>query len=220
MAYRDDWRYPSGLMIHSGPKVFASAIHINQFDPQSWKVETFSQDVVGFLSSETTAIIMLDDEEIKTGISYNDYYGLLTCLPQHLETQPKKPLYKVLRTNVHLEFYYKIPIEEMGSGRQAYLDLPKSWYEIGHNSLTDLEHYFSLTPNERMSYEFKSESLYVGQEVARLDTRVDAMSAVGYHEVEKLINDLEERFPDGDWDGVRIKALEELKSQCILNQIT
>ncbi len=207
MAYRDDWRYPTGLIVHTGPKVFAAAIQVNLFDPQSWIIETFSQDVVGFLSSETTSTIMLDDDEIKTGTTYNDYYGLLTCLPQHLESIPKKPLYKTLRTSVHLEYYYKIPIDEMGSGRQAYLDLPKSWYEIGRNSLTDLEHYFSLPPNERMSYEFKSESLYVGQEVASLVTRADTLCN---EEVQKFITDLEERF-DGDWADVRLKAMSALR---------
>lgn len=215
MAYRDDWRYPTGLIVHTGPKVFARAIQINSFDPDSFKVETFSQDVVGILTSETVPYVMLDDEEITTESARNDYYGLLTCIGVLLGSpeKPKNPLYKIFKTNIHLEYYYRIPDEELRGCRQAYLDLPKDWYEIGRNSLQELDAYFSLPQSKRGEHEFEAESLYISEHIVSFETRSDKPSLEILDELHNLVSNLEERFPDGDWDIVRINVLEGLKNE-------
>ena len=111
--------YPSGVMFHTGPKSFARAIMVNEFDAKSWKIIPFSQDVNGFLESNTTTCLMLDNEVIREGSNYNDFYGFLTSPSEEIfDKSPKYPLVRVATTTINLNYFVENKEGRLGRDRE------------------------------------------------------------------------------------------------------
>lgn len=123
-----------------GIKTFARVIQVNEFDFSSFIVQPFSQEVCLYLTCDTHCSYWLDDEYIKDGPHYNDYYGFLSSPLEDINKKTK--LEHRMKIEVSQEYYIPIRDKDIlkysSAARPPHYAIPNGWYEVGPNTLDDL----------------------------------------------------------------------------------